>query len=82
MRAIWVCAALILLAACSDSHNTTHPAAVQATSPTMPPMRIGNCANSVLVDEKCTQDWYSCADGRSVCMRHWEECCHSTSMGH
>jgi len=71
--------ALLALAACDDSRRAASSAGTQASSLTMPPMRMGACLDSALVDEKCTAAWYSCSADRSTCSRQWTDCCRATT---
>jgi hypothetical protein len=75
LRLVLACLAALTLAGCDDTRRSMTPASVQAPATTMPPVRSGACADSALVDEKCTQAWYSCSAEHSVCVRQWNECC-------
>jgi len=81
LRLVLACLAAVALAACDDTRRGMTPASVQATSPTMPPVRAGACAASALVDQKCTQGWYSCSADHGTCVRLWEDCCRATTVG-
>ncbi len=78
-RAALLSLAMLALVACDDARRGMTPTSVQTISPTMPPNRVGACADSALVDEKCTKAWYSCSEERSVCSRQWTDCCRTTS---
>jgi hypothetical protein len=41
----------------------------------MPPARVQDCVTYVLLDNKCTADWYKCSDDRATCTRNWNDCC-------
>src|SRR5258706_15418588 len=80
MKSILLVLALIALAACGDARDAAHPVSTRATaSATMPPARSGRCVDTVLLDDKCTRDWYQCSDVRSNCVRQWDACCHATN---
>ena len=80
MKSILLLAALIELGACNDSGEAARPAYLPpAESSTMPPNRVGACTDSALIDDKCTNEWYQCRDGRAECTRHWETCCNSAN---
>ena len=81
LRASLACLALVALAACDDTRRNMTPASVQATSTTMPPVRVGACADSALVDEKCTKAWYTCSGDHSACALQWSACCRATTAG-
>jgi hypothetical protein len=80
IKTVMACLALLTLAACNDVQHAGTPASVQAASTTMPPMRSAACADSALVDEKCTAAWYACSDDHATCSRHWEDCCRATTV--
>jgi len=78
LRAFLACLALVALTACDDTRRNMTPPSAQAMSTTMPPARIGACADSALVDEKCTNSWYTCSDDHGTCASKWQECCRAT----
>ena len=80
MKSILVLVAVVALAACDDARHAVAPAASQSANSTMPPMRVGGCADSALVDEKCTAAWYTCSGDHNTCSRQWEECCRATTV--
>ena len=49
----------------------------QPDHPSMPPWRVGDCVTYVLLDNKCTADWYKCSDNgvKGACLRAWNDCC-------
>ena len=55
-----------------------------STSATLPPDRSLDCVSHVLLDNKCTADWYHCrspsGDDRA-CVRAWRECCELPGQG-
>lgn len=55
-----------------------------STSVTLPPDRSLDCVSYVLVDDKCTVDWYHCrspSDDDRACVRAWRECCEIPGQG-
>ncbi len=80
MKMIVMFFAVVALTACDNARDAVHPAGARSTaSSTMPPARGGKCVDSVLLDDKCTKDWYLCSDIRSTCDRQWDDCCRATS---
>jgi hypothetical protein len=49
----------------------------EPSHPSMPPRRIADCVTYVLLDNKCTADWYKCSDNgiKGRCVRLWNDCC-------
>jgi hypothetical protein len=80
MKMIMLFFAVVALTACDHARDAVHPVSAQpAASATMPPARGGKCVKNVLLDDKCTKDWYQCSDIRSTCVRQWDDCCRATS---
>ena len=67
----------LALAACADSHPAPPAYFAAATTSSMPPTRAGDCITYILLDNKCTADWYHCSDGaeHGKCRRAWAQCC-------
>jgi hypothetical protein len=82
IRAVLVCVAVLALAACDDARQAVAPVSVPAAQSTMPPMRVGGCADTALIDERCTAAWYACSDAHNTCSRKWEECCRASTANH
>ena len=49
----------------------------QPSHPSMPPLRTADCVTYILLDNKCTADWYKCSDNgvKGRCARAWTDCC-------
>ena len=56
---------------------STTLAYAQPSHPSMPPRRISDCVTYVLLDNKCTADWYKCSDAgqKGHCVQAWLACC-------
>ena len=65
----------LALATCVDAASVAAPSFKPIYSPTMPPRRVADCVTYVLLDNKCTADWYNCSADRRTCVRAWDECC-------
>ncbi len=68
----------LALTACAEPHGKPAQAYLAAaTTSSMPPRRVADCITYVLLDNKCTADWYKCSDGgaRGRCRQAWEDCC-------
>jgi hypothetical protein len=65
----------LALATCADVASIAAPRFKAPSSPTMPPRRVADCVTYVLLDNKCTADWYACGEDRTRCVRAWDECC-------
>ena len=71
----------LALGACAEP--ASKPVQV-AGATSLPPGRTFDCVSLVLVDDKCTADWYSCrsaADADASCVRAWRECCRISGQG-
>lgn len=80
MKFTFVLAIALALGACAEprSEASRQAALAAAAASTLPPTRVGDCTNYVLLDNKCTKDWYACidgGDGKSVCTKKWQACC-------
>ena len=69
----------LALGACAEPRSVA-----TTTASTIPPERAVDCINLVLLDDKCTADWYRCrnasAEDRS-CVKAWRECCTLRGQG-
>lgn len=81
MKQFIVLVSALLLAACGvfeGDPSRKPPAEIAQARSTFPPVRVGDCRNYVLLDNKCTRDWYDCTSGggsKTVCTNKWESCC-------
>ena len=82
MRSKHLLALALSLFACADAPGFAAPASTpisyaQPSHSSMPPRRISDCVTYVLLDNKCTADWYKCSDGdqRGRCVQAWRSCC-------
>jgi hypothetical protein len=78
MKGATVLLLALALAACAQSQGAPAPTyAAVATTSGMPPRRVADCVTFVLLDNKCTADWYHCSDAgeRGRCARAWYDCC-------
>lgn len=51
----------------------------------LPPPVFLDCADFVLLDDRCVREWYGCIRGndeRGVCVDRWESCCKLPGRGH
>jgi hypothetical protein len=60
-----------------DNDNIPLLAHSEPSHPSKPPRRIADCVTYVLVDNKCTADWYKCSDEgvKGRCVNLWNDCC-------
>jgi len=65
----------LAFATCADAVSIAAPTFPLVSSPTMPPRRVDDCVTYILLDNKCTADWYKCSADRRTCVREWNECC-------
>lgn len=65
----------LALATCADVANAAGRSFQPQGTPTMPPRRTADCVTYVLLDNKCTADWYKCSADRRICMQAWDDCC-------
>jgi len=65
------------LAACSHSDAPPQHSAWAEPTGTLPPLIFSDCADFVLLDDRCVRAWYACTRGadRAACGRVWEACC-------
>ncbi|MBP6012341.1 MAG: hypothetical protein KBA31_08955 [Alphaproteobacteria bacterium] len=73
--------ALLLLSSCTDVKPGTD---MYASQRAMPPDRGMECLSLVLVDDKCTRDWYACkqdASGGQTCAAGFKSCCRLHGQG-
>ncbi len=69
---------VLALTAYAEPHGNAAPAYLAAvTTSSLPPHRVGDCITYVLLDDKCTADWYRCSDAgeHGRCRRAWADCC-------
>ena len=65
----------LALTAWANAPSLAKPSFAPVQSATMPPRRVADCVTYVLLDNKCTADWYNCSADRRTCARAWDECC-------
>jgi hypothetical protein len=78
MKAVSLFLLVLALTACAEPHGKAAPAYLAAaTTSSMPPRRVADCITYVLLDNKCTADWYKCSDGgeHGHCRQAWADCC-------
>ena len=83
MRIKYLVVSALALCACAagQSFAADAPKVSASYSPpahtSMPPRLMGDCITYILLDNKCTADWYSCSDGdeKGHCAKAWENCC-------
>jgi hypothetical protein len=75
MKGRYLFVAALAFVALADAAAIAAPAFAPIQSPTMPPRRTADCITYMLLDNKCTADWYRCTTTRGLCVRAWTECC-------
>lgn len=79
-----ILAVAALLIASAGAHGAPPPpASAGGTSPSLPPLRVADCISLVLLDDKCTTDWYVCKRGANPasCVEAWQDCCTLPGQG-
>ena len=73
----------MVLSACAEP--SSGPVKVAGTtSTTLPPSITIDCVDLILLDDKCTADWYRCrspSDDDRSCVRAWKACCELPGQG-